>query len=137
MISGCIILPAVVVPASRASATVGDAARRYARAVRLNILTCDPHPGFTLFRYHDHRKGGQALRLSSCYGVAPSYPNVPRFEETGDDLSSVTADYHRLPSTFSPAKRRPLGRFPFGGDVSTIWSAAGALAEHCPLPRVE
>jgi hypothetical protein len=26
-------------------------------------------PGFARFRYHDHRQGGQALRLSSCYGV--------------------------------------------------------------------
>jgi hypothetical protein len=67
MISGYVILPALIIPASRALVTVCDAPRRYGRDARL--LTCDSNPGFAHFRYHDHRQGGQALRLASCYGM--------------------------------------------------------------------
>jgi hypothetical protein len=82
MISRYRILPALIMPASRALATIGDAQRRYARAaIRLSEhSTCDRTPELQ-FRHHGRRQGGQALRLSSCFGVgsllSPSNRKLP------------------------------------------------------------
>jgi hypothetical protein len=127
MISGYLMLPVLILPASRAIATVGNTPHRYTRAVVLSFS----------FGIMIVAKGGQALRSRRVMGWNPYCPQVPRVKKSGDALSSVTASYPPVSFLFRIAGITKPGLSPiYQHNDLQCFVANAQLLLSCPCPCI-